>query len=467
MLTFLLTRLSRGWQIAVLALLAVMFLPPLTEWHLGAVGYEEVVEIFRYSYQAEKLAFLASVETVMFNLLKRKKRELGGRGQGIIPYQTQAAGVFMGMPEGDTLTELRAQPDTAEATFYLREFQGVWDITWKMLRQAARSKDAMVKAMDFMDKSIRHRILRVMNAQVCSYTGLGEMAILPDADDQTTITVNSLPFIDRGQYLDLMDASDNTTKIAAARQATSLQTQARTVVISGAAPSGTAAGDYFVPAGQIKNGVSYSIYGLPMWLSDANPPAVVGNPGGINRSTAGNEFYQGNVLSNGGVLRAFTEDLVIDAENLMRERGGKQADRWVAGPGIFKRYHGDVVKDRYFAMGTIESPDKGKIGFGREGVDLSNNPEGKGDTNYTISGKPCHIEPYFRANRAIAFCDENFWIAHDGVEMPTPISEVFDGMVDHFTHTGAAKFDIWHYWEAQTISDDPTAGVQVNDLAEG
>lgn len=462
----LLMHLNRRWRIGVLVALAVLVFPTFAL----AVSVSDVVELFRYSYGAESMIYLGSIETVIWNLLKRRKKEVGGRGQWIISYQKQNAGHIVGMAEGATLTTKRAQPDTAEATFSLIEFQAVWDITWKMLRQAARGKDAFETAMTFMDNSIRRRVFRVINAQVCSFSGLGELAILPDTDDQTTLTVNSLPFMDQGMYVDLIDASDNTTKLVQDRTISAIDIQGRTVTISGAAAVGTAAGDYFVPSEQVTGGVSYSLYGLGSWLSNVNPPATVGNPGNINRLTAGNEFYQGNVISNGGVLRAFTEDQLIEGENLMRERGGVQPDRYAANGNILKRYHGDLMRDRYFAYNKVQALGAGgeKVGFGREGMNLEGTADSKGETPYTLSGKPLHIEPYLRANRIIGWNDEHFWIGHDGIEVPTPLSEIFDDMVPYFSmkSTPSASFDVWHYWEAQMLSDNPQAGIQHQDVAE-
>jgi hypothetical protein len=457
-------RLTIRWGTALLmAVVAIILLPAFSY----AVAVTDVVEMFKYSYGVEKMVYLASVETVLWNWLKKRKKTVGGRGQWIIPFQTKNAGVIVGMAEGGSLTTRRSQPDTIEATHSLIEFQAVWDITWRMLRQASKSEDAFATAMDFMDNSIKRRIFRVLNAQVCSFTGMGELAILPATDDQTVITINSLPFVDPGMYVDVMDASDNTTKLASARTADLVDIQARAITISGAALSGSAAGDFFVPADQIAGGVSYSMFGLGAWLSDSNPPAVVGNIGNVDRTVAANASYKGNVMSNGGTLRAFTEDLLIDGENLMRERGGVQPSRYAGNGNILKRYHGDVIKDKYFAYNKIQSTGAGeKVGFGREGMDLDNSPDGMGNTPYTLSGKPFHCEPYLRANRIIGWNDDHFFIGHDGNEVPMPLSEVFDDMVPYFTQTSSAKFEVWHYWEGQVLSDDPQAGIQYQDIAE-
>lgn len=463
MFTYFLSRLSRGWRVAILALLAICVLPDFA----FAVAFTEVLELFKYSYGADKMMYLASLETVIYTLLKKRKKKVSGRGQWIIPFQKQTAGVMKGGPEGDTLTTKRAQPDTAEAVHSLIEFEIVWDITWKMLRNATKSEDAFEKALDFMDRSVKHRVFRVINAMVCSMTGRGELAILPAADDQATITINSLGFFDQGMRVDLMDATDDTTAILSDVTVDDIDVQARTVTVSEAA-SGTAAGDYFVVADTEAGGVNYSMLGLGAWIDDANPPAVVGNLGGINRSTAGNSFYRGNVLSNSGTLRAFTEDLLIQGENLIRERGGVQPDRYAANGNILARYNGDVIKDRYFALniGPQATGADGPVGFGRKGTDLDGGENSIGKTHLQLSGKPFHCEPYLRANHIIGWADDHFFIGHDGIETPTPLSDIFDDMISYFTMTTSKKFDVWHYWEANLISDNPQAGIKFEDVAE-
>jgi hypothetical protein len=223
---------------------------------------------------------------------------------------------------------------------------------------------------------------------------MGELAILTATDDQTVITVNSLPFVDKGMYVDLMDASDNTRRWRRHARPTPWMwpvAPSPSLVRGPGARRRVTSSSRPIRWSQIH----YSLYGLGAWLSDVNPPAVVGNLGGINRSTVGNDFYKGNVLSNGGTLRAFTEDLLIDGENLMRERGGVQPEPLRANGNILKRYHGDVIKDKYFAYNKIQAVGAGgeKVGFGRQGMDLDNSPDGTGETPYTLSGKPFHRSP--------------------------------------------------------------------------
>ena len=124
----------------------------------------DVAEMFRYTYAKEDMQYLASQEIVMWNLLKPRMKEQGGRGQAIVPIQTTNAGVFRGHTEGGALTTRRSQPGSAEATFSLQEFHGIWDISWKMPRAASKSEWAFAKALDFMDTSMRRRVFRLINA---------------------------------------------------------------------------------------------------------------------------------------------------------------------------------------------------------------------------------------------------------------------------------------------------------------
>jgi hypothetical protein len=427
----------------------------------------DVAEMFKYTYGLDKMQYLASQEVVMWNLLKPRMKEQGGRGQAIIPIQTKNSGVFRGHAEGGALTTRRAQPGTAEATFSLQEFHGIWDISWKMLRAATKSEWAFEKALDFMDSSMRRRVFRLINADLCG-SGLGELAVLTAADNQATITVNSLPFADLGLHVDLVDVGDHDTLHAdgVTVDAITIDSSGFTITCSGAASS-TAALDYFTVADSVSSSASLHMNGMLGVINNANPASPVGNYGGINRSTAGNEYWSSTVFDNSGTNRPLTEDLAIHASDVGRMRGGVPIDRWVSNTAILRRYH-EELSDRVFTStnklaGVTEAFD-GKVGVGRP--DMDQGESSKGDTPYNLNGKPWHCEPYFKANTMIGWADEHFWIAHDGIEVPTPLGDIFDGMVDHFKRTSNATFEVDHYWEADLVSDMPQAAIRINDVAE-
>ena len=429
----------------------------------------DVAEMFRYTYAKEDMQYLASQEIVMWNLLKPRMKEQGGRGQAIVPIQTTNAGVFRGHAEGGALTTRRSQPGSTEATFSLQEFHGIWDISWKMLRAASKSEWAFAKALDFMDNSMRRRVFRLINADLCG-SGLGELAILPAADDQATVTVDSLPFMDIGMIVDLMDAGDNDTLHVDGGTVSAIDiTESGYTVTLGGAASGTAATDYFTVADSVATAASLHMNGVLSVIDDGNPAAVVGNYGGINRTTAGNEFWQSTVMSNSGTNRPLTEVLAMHAMQIARQRGGKPIDYWVSNCNILRRYHEELSDRTFIQVGKIAGVTEqggGKVGYGRaDGFD-GQDDKGTGETPYMLCGKDWHEEPYFRANTMVGINKEELYICHDGIEVPTPLGEIFDGMVDYFKRTANATFEVDHYWEAELVSPDPRAHVKISDIAE-
>ena len=428
----------------------------------------DAAELFRYTYGREDMQYLASQEVVLWNVLKPRMKEQGGRGQAIIPIQTKNAGVFRGHAEGGALTTRRSQPGTAEATFSLQEFHGIWDISWKMLRAAAKSEWAFAKALDFMDNSMRRRVFRLINADICG-AGLGELAILAAADNEATITVESMPFADIGMIVDLMDGGDNDTLNldGATVDAIDITASGYTMTLSAAA-TGTAADDYFTVADSVTSASSLHMNGVLSVISDVNPAAPVGNYGGINRATSGNEYWGSTVFGNSGTNRPLTEDLAMHAMNVARMRGGKPIDCWVSNSAILRRYH-EELSDRIFiqAQKIASVTEQGqKVGYGRADDFDGQDDASDGESPYVLCGKPWKEEPFFRANTMVGINKESMWIAHDGIEVPTPLGEIFEGMVDYFKRTTSATFEVDHYWEAELVTDSPLVHCRINDVAE-
>ena len=292
---------------------------------------------------------------------------------------------------------------------------------------------------------------------------MGKLAIMPAADNQTTITVDALPSIDLGMTVDLIDASDDDTDLAASRTVTAIDVQNRTVTISGSAPSGTAAGDYFVTENTTKSGAIYHTDGLLGVIDDANPPS--GNYGNINRSTAGNEFWESIVLENSGTNRALTEDLLMQLEDAVREKGGAKLNTYISNLAVVRRYHELLREDTFFAMSSPKAFSGGS-GVGRDGgAQQKGKDGGDGRTIYRFSGNPWHVDPYFAANTIIGMDSSNFYIGHGENAVPRPVSEVFDG-TPFFRQTSNATFEVAWYWQGQLLSDNPAAGAKIEDVAE-
>jgi hypothetical protein len=421
----------------------------------------DVIEALKYTYGVDQVLYLVNQEVVCWNMFQKMKKPMAGRGQFLMPIMVKNPGAWSGLAEGGALPS-NIDPDTTEASFSLQEFAGLYNMSWKLIQDARNSKFAFQTALKMMESGFRRRILKLINADLIS-DGLGKLAIMPAADNQTTITVDALPSIDLGMTVDLIDASDNDTDLAASRTVTAIDVQNRTVTISGSAPSGTAAGDFFCIENTTKSGAIYHTDGLLGIIDDANPPS--GNFGNINRSTAGNEFWESIVLENSGTNRALTEDLLIQLEDAVREKGGAKLNAYVSNLAIIRRYHELLREDTFFAMSSPKAFDSGS-GVGRQGgAQQKGKDGGDGRTVYRFSGNPWHVEPYFAANTIIGMDTKHFYIGHGENAVPRPVSEVFDG-TPFFRQTSNATFEVAWYWQGQLLSDNPAAGAKIEDVAE-
>jgi len=175
----------------------------------------DVINALKYTYGTDQVLYLLNQEVVCWNMFSKMSKPMGGRGQFILPIMTKNPGSWAGIAEGGALPA-NLDPGTTEATFSLKEFAGLYNMSWKLLQDARNSKLAFQTALKFMEEGFRRRVLRLINADLIS-DGLGKLGILSAADNQTTITVNALPSVDLGMVVDLIDASDNDADLAASR----------------------------------------------------------------------------------------------------------------------------------------------------------------------------------------------------------------------------------------------------------
>lgn len=416
-----------------------------------------VIEGLKYTYGVDHVLYLFNQEVVVSNILGRQKKPVGGRGQFLMPTMVKNPGTFKGITEGGSLPTALA-PDTAEASFSLQEFVGIYDVSWKLIQDARSSKYAFQTAIKMLDDGLKRRMFRLLNADLID-DGRGRLAILPAADDSSPITITGLPSVEAGLVVDIMDDSDDDTKLADSVTITGVNIPGRTITTSGN-PSGTAAGDYFVIEDTCDDSISDSLHtnGLLGVIDDANPKSVVGNFGAINRSTAGNEYWQSVVLDNSGTNRPLTEDLLLQAMDSVREKGGGKLDAWLSNLAIIRRYHEILTADRFFAF---SSPKPIGGGIGRPSME----PGETGKTPYEFSGIPWFGEPYFRSNTMIGLDKSHFFLGVGENDVPKPVSEIFDN-VPFFKNTTSATFEVLWYYQCELISDNPAAGVKIEDIAE-
>lgn len=436
----------------------------------------DVQEGLRYTYGENRLLYLRNKEVALYNYLKTEAEPVGGRGQFIMPILTANAGNFRGNTEGGTrATPL--QPATTEALWNLQEYDGVFDLTWKLIQDAMKSEWAFQRAMEMAEDSYVRRMLRVINADLLS-NSTGNLGTLPAADDATTVTLTGAPRMEIGQSVDLMDVSGATGATVTGSPFTVVDVDpvGNTVTLN-AAPTGSAAGDFFTLAGTITASVSNHMNGLLSAISDANPPAPKPFYGSIDRTAAGNSFWQSVVLQGTppGTLRPLTEDLMTQGEDFVRLKGGGRVNVWWMNTPIMRRYHDILRADTFFALGSVRPFDQG-AGVGREGgtqgagagnINNTNSvSDSQGRSIYRLSGVTVHVDPYFEPFTVVGFDREHFLIGHGGDNAtPRPVSEIFDG-APTLWQTPQTRFEVPFYWQGELVSRNPAAGVVIEDIAE-
>lgn len=425
-----------------------------------------VVNALKYAYGADRVLYLFNNTSPTFNILGKVKKPVGGRGQFILPILKQNPGGFKGIAEGGSLPSA-LDAATAEATFALQEYVAVITLTWKLIQDSRTDKFAFQQAIGMVQDGLKRRIMRNLNADLID-DGRGRLAVLQAVDDGAgKFTSNYLPRCEVGMTVDCMSNSDDDTLRATAATVNAVDPIARTVTLSSAI-SGESAGDYICIAGTTDISVTTTAKhsnGLLGVIKDSNPTssAVVSNYGGINRSTAGNEYWKAPVLSNSGTNRVLTEDLLLQGMDAVREKGGGNLSHWMSNRPLLRRYHEMMSAERYIAL---SQPGVLSGGLGRK-IDKGDGQDQAGDglSVYEFSGTPWYIDDFFQNNTVVGFDSEHFFLGVGDNEVPRPIADVFDN-VPLLKTTSSATFDINWYYQMQLISDNPAAGVQIQDVAE-
>jgi hypothetical protein len=420
-----------------------------------------VLEGLKYTYGSDRVLYLFNEESPTWAMLSKVKKSVGGRGQFILPTLLQNPGSFTGITEGGSLPTA-LQPDTAEATFALQEYVAVYDVSWKLIQDARNNKFAFQQAVTMLDEGLRRRVMRNLNSDLIG-SGKGELATLSGVDASgAIITSKYMPRCEQGMVVDVMDVSDDDTVIGNSLTVSAVDYVNRTVDLSGSDLSGEAAGDIVVIQDTMDDSQNDSLHsnGLIGIVDDANPAAVVGNFGGINRSTAGNEYWESVVLDNSGVNRAFTEDLGLEAEDSMREKGSGRLKAWLTNQRVARRYHEILRNETIASFGSVKAIGGG---LGREGGGSA--PAENGKTVYEFSGIPFHVDPYFENNIIVGIDTDHFFLGVGENDTPRPISEIFSD-VPTFRQTSSATWEVVWYYQMQLMSDNPAAAVKIEDVAE-
>lgn len=383
--------------------------------------------------------------------------DMGGRGQFILPIEKDLPEGVYGNTEGGSIGTALA-PAFTEATYSLQEMHSVLEVTWKAMSDSRNNRMAFGRAAKRGEKSLKLATLLDINNQMLG-DGRGVLALLPAADNSSPITVSRPIRARRGMTVDIMD-TDNDTKHLDSGTVSAVDYANNTITTSGSV-SGTAASDYFVREDQSDDSVNdaLALNGITGIVDTANPASIVGNYGGINRSTAGNEFWESVVLDNSGTNRSLTEDLMLNAIHDARLQGGGETDMIITNPAVFRRYFELAAQDRFFTQDA-----KGNF-TASLGPANAVNKNKAGATGFDFGGVPIHIDDFAEANTIYGLDTSTFMWGHGINDVPQLIGEIFPEATS-LRQTSNTSFEVVLWGAFELICDNPAGNWKVEDIAE-
>lgn len=419
-----------------------------------------VVEALKYRYASpERMRYLFADESVTREILGKRTQRADGRGKLITPLTVKNPTGFKGGAEGGAIASAR-DPDTAEATHDVVEYTGTYETSWKLLDNATRDKAAFIKVTSWLTESLRKHMMRMLNADLLS-NGLGKLGTLPGADNTSSPVCAEVPAFSVGMIVDWMDAGDNDTKHGDSLAVNDVDPTTKEVTLSGALSS-TAAGDYATIEDTVASGFSYHSHGLLGIIDTDDPPSPKGNFGNIDRDTAGNTFWKGIVLANGGTNRPLSEDLLIQGADNARLRGTPMFSHLMSGQAIARRYHAILSAQRFMTLGFGAGGQSG--GVGRK--NMGKEPRADGKTVYDFGGIPWHVDVYFPANTMVGINVDDWFLGVGKFDEPRPVDEWFPGQVEFFKRGSNTTFSVEFYYLMELICDAPNRQVKWEDIAE-
>lgn len=432
---------------------------------MASTTIANIQEAFRYSESEEQLMLALNTESVAWNLIGNSGKSftrLGGRGMNIESIIKQWPERISGVTEGGSIPSAIAM-DTDEATFTVHQVIGVWETSWSALMRSKRSKDAFKTAIAMHQEGIRSAFTQEMSVELLG-DGRGILAQLSTATDSTTQNaLTGLPAVRQGMILDCMD-TDNDAKNGDSKTVLAVDGSVPQFTVD-SAPASTAASDYWCREDTTDLSLNNALHlnGLLGVINDANPTAVVGNYGGINRGAAGNEFWESPVLGNSGTNRALTPDLLMQAIDMRRTVGGTNTKTGMSSLAFLMNA---AIHRRYMELfESIRIADVGPGAFSGD-VGAKSSTDDKGTSHFSFSGIPIHVDLFMEANTVFLLDLKTLSIGYVDSKVPRAIDEIFEGQVPAFRQTSNTTYEKVWYWEGELICGAPRRSVRINDVAE-
>lgn len=249
---------------------------------------------------------------------------------------------------------------TAQLSIPIRDVKGRFGVTLELIKATENQPGAVVPALQLEMKRLLKDIERQRNRMLFGF-GQGTLAVsatgvasaTQDTKDPGGVvgTVNPNRFIKKGMKLAVTDG----TTIRGVRTVNSI-TDGNTIVLSSSVTSTT--GDFF-QLGVIQSSTDYDSHNKePMGLLGIiDASTYVSTIFGLNRTSAGNEYFKSGVNASTGAL---SEDLLYRLIDNQEEISGQISDSAFVHPSIVREYWKLTQSERrYSTDAALSNPDAG------------------------------------------------------------------------------------------------------------
>jgi len=258
---------------------------------------------------------------VLLNRLEKNEEDVVGR-EAVVPLHVGGNTGVGARSDGGPLPTAGNQ-QYATATYRCRYNYGRIQVTGPVIKASRNNKGAFVRAVDSEIQGMTKDLQDDLNRQLHG-DGSGVLCLVnTDPTTGTTLTVDDpgAMYLKKGMKIDIVDPSSvipGDARANASNLTIASKSSATTVTMSAALHSDVADNDYVA---------RYGSYALEMMgirgIVDVNNPRAGLTVGGINRSTAGNEYWKANVDANSGVPRKYSLDLMQSSWDAAEEEGGE------------------------------------------------------------------------------------------------------------------------------------------------
>jgi hypothetical protein len=306
-------------------------------------------------------------------------------------------------------------------------------VTGPVIKASRNNKGAFLKAVDAEMKGMVKDLKNSVNRQLFS-DGSGTLTETNTSTATVNILVDSTKFLKVGMMVEIILASDHTATPLMAAQAITAITAGTSFTVGTLDTAGLA--DIVVLQGTVDN----DLWGLQAIVSASNPSS--GNFGGINRSAAGNEFWQASEVSDD--TTKFSLLLMQQSIDTADIEGEGDIGLIVTSHAAKRRYGDDLVNNKRYPAGGEITLDGGFKALEFNGIPL-------------VADKDAHTTGDPDLTNAMYFIDTNsmFFIEMNGWEWMDKDGATLARITDRDSYEAT----LFRYFNL--VSDQPNANVKL------